>query len=153
MKLAEALTLRGDLQKRAAQLHARLNNNAKVQEGESPAEDPRELLTELDGVMAQLEDLITRINLTNSAPLPEGGSITALLSRRDCLSRKVEVLRDFLACASSLVTRSTRGEIKVRSTVKVPELQKQVDALSRQLRELDVRLQGLNWTTELITSW
>ncbi|MCI9194765.1 MAG: DIP1984 family protein [Angelakisella sp.] len=149
MKLAEALTLRGDLQKRAAQLHARLNNNAKVQEGESPAEDPRELLTELDGVMAQLEDLITRINLTNSAPLPEGGSITALLSRRDCLSRKVEVLRDFLACASSLVTRSTRGEIKVRSTVKVPELQKQVDALSRQLRELDVRLQGLNWTTEL----
>ena len=61
----------------------------------------------------------------------------------------MEVLRDFLACASSLVTRSTRGEIKVRSTVKVPELQKQVDALSRQLRELDVRLQGLNWTTEL----
>ena len=89
MKLAEALTLRGDLQKRASQLHARLNNNAKVQEGESPAEDPRELLTELDGVMAQLEDLITRINLTNSAPLPEGGSITALLSRRECLSRKV----------------------------------------------------------------
>ena len=31
----------------------------------------------------------------------------------------------------------------------VGELQKQVDALSRQLRELDVRLQGLNWTIEL----
>ena len=48
MKLAEALTLRGDLQKRAAQLQTRLHNNAKVQEGESPAEDPRQLLAELE---------------------------------------------------------------------------------------------------------
>lgn len=149
MKLAEALTLRGDLQKRAAQLQTRLHNNAKVQEGESPAEDPRQLLAELDSVMAELEEMITRINLTNSAALPEGGSITALLSRRDCLSRKTEILRGFLDAASSLVSRSTKGELKVRSTVPVPELQKQVDALSRELRELDVRIQGLNWTTEL----
>lgn len=150
MKLAEALSLRSDLQKRAAQLQTRLNNNAKVQEGEAPAEDPQALLAELDTVMEQLEELVTRINLTNSAPLAEGGSITALLSRRDHLCRKIEILRGFLDCASSLVSRSTRGEIKVHSTVQVPRLQKQVDALSRQLRELDTRIQGLNWTTGLL---
>lgn len=150
MKLAEALTLRADLQKRAAQLQNRLNNNARVQEGETPAEDPRGLLAELDTVMSELEDLITRVNLTNSAALPDGGSITALLARRDCLSRKVEILRGFLDCASSLAQRATRGEIKIYSTVPVPELQKQVDRLSRELRELDTRIQGLNWTVELI---
>ena len=149
MKLAEALVLRADLQKRAAQLQSRLGNNAKVQEGELPAEDPQALLAELSQVMDQLEELITRINLTNSAPLPEGGSITALLARRDCLSRKVEILRGFLGCASALVSRSTRGEIKVHSTVQVKELQKEVDALAKELRELDTRIQGLNWTVEL----
>jgi len=35
MKLAEALTLRADLQKRIAQLKERLLINAKVQEGDS----------------------------------------------------------------------------------------------------------------------
>lgn len=150
MKLAEALTLRSDLQKRAAQLQNRLNNNAKVQEGEQPAEDPQGLLAELDTVMGELEDLITRINLTNSGELPGGGSVTALLARRDCLSRKAEILRGFLDSASSLTNRSTRGEIKIRSTVKVPELQKKVDSLSRELRELDTRIQGLNWTVDLL---
>ena len=93
MKLAEALALRSDLQKRAAQLQVRLNNNARVQEREKPAENPQTLLAELDTIMAELEDLVTRINLTNSAPLPTGETITALLSRRDCLSKKTETLR------------------------------------------------------------
>ena len=48
MKLAEALSLRADLQKRLAQLKVRLVNNAKVQEGELPSEAPEDLLTELD---------------------------------------------------------------------------------------------------------
>ena len=43
MKLAEALNLRADLQKRIAQLKERLANNVKVQEGDSPAEDPKAL--------------------------------------------------------------------------------------------------------------
>jgi len=47
MKLAEALHLRADLQKRIAQLGDRLNNNARVQEGDEPAEDPAVLLAEL----------------------------------------------------------------------------------------------------------
>ncbi len=150
MKLAEALVLRADLQKRAAQLQTRLNNNAKVQEGERPAEDPQGLLAELDTVMEELEALITRINLTNSAGLSDGGTITALLARRDCLSRRVEILRGFLDCASALTNRATRGEIKIHSTVKVSELQKKIDGLSRELRELDTKIQGLNWTTELL---
>ena len=62
MKLAEALQLRADLQKRMAQLAGRLYDNATVQEGEQPAEDPKELLAEYEDCIVQLEDLMARIN-------------------------------------------------------------------------------------------
>ena len=42
------------------------------------------------------------------------------------------------------------SEIKVKSTVNVRALQKQVDELAKQLRELDEAIQEKNWTTELI---
>ncbi|MEM8557071.1 MAG: hypothetical protein AAGG50_04525, partial [Bacteroidota bacterium] len=38
MKLAEALILRADLQKRLAQLRQRVMQNVKTQEGDAPAE-------------------------------------------------------------------------------------------------------------------
>ena len=44
MKLAEALANRADLQRRVEQMRTRLQRSARVQEGESPPEDPRELL-------------------------------------------------------------------------------------------------------------
>ena len=67
MKLAEALNLRADLQKRIAALKERLIRNAKVQEGDVPAEDPVILLKELDNNIIELEKLIKSINKTNSS--------------------------------------------------------------------------------------
>ena len=66
MKLAEALILRADCQKRMAQLKSRLLANTKVQEGDAPAETPRELIAELGRVSTELLDFIKRINITNS---------------------------------------------------------------------------------------
>lgn len=43
MKLAEALSIRKDLQKRIQQLETRIKSNVKVQEDEEPLEDPNEL--------------------------------------------------------------------------------------------------------------
>ena len=67
MKLAEALQERSDLQKRISQLERRLRDNARVQEGEKPAEDPVGLLRELDESVSRFEYLISAINKTNSA--------------------------------------------------------------------------------------
>ena len=83
MKLAEALINRADLQRRMNALEIRLNNNARVQEGEVPAEDPMLLLSELMEVTQQLEDLVTRINLTNSQTLDGDDTLTGLLAQRD----------------------------------------------------------------------
>ena len=42
------------------------------------------------------------------------------------------------------------SEIKIVSTVDVRSLQKQVDKLSAQLRQVDETIQEKNWTTELL---
>ena len=139
MKLATALAERSDIQNRINTISVRLDNNAKVQEGDVPAEDPK-----------GLEDLVARINLTNSGTVYEGKTITELLAHRDCLKKKVRVLRDFLNTASDRVTRMTRTEIKIVSTVPVSEIQKTVDGLAKELRTVDEKIQELNWTTELV---
>ena len=48
MKVAEALALRADLQRRLEQLKQRLVKNARVQEGDQPAELPDQLQTEFE---------------------------------------------------------------------------------------------------------
>ena len=150
MKLAEALQLRGDLQKRMMQLSDRLMQNARVQEGEKPAENPVELLAEYEDCAGQLEELMARINRTNCETRTERGTLTELLAKRDCLKLRVQTYHDFLMSASSLTQRGMRTEIRVFSTVPVPEYRKKADALSRQLRETDNTIQAANWTTELL---
>ena len=151
MKLANALSQRSELQTRIRQLEDRLNNNAQVQEGEKPAEDPMELLKELDADYVRLEELISSINRTNnSTKLEDGTTLSDLLAKRDCLKGKLSILRGFLNSASALVRRHSVSEIKVKSTVDVRNLQKQVDSLSKDLRELEETIQEKNWTTELM---
>ena len=150
MKLAEALIERADLQKRLDQLEDRLQSNALVQDGEEPAEDPVALMAEYVTVSVSLEDLITRINLTNAGTDVNGLTLTALIAKRDCLQKRVRAMRRFLGTASQTAMRSRGSEIIVKSTVPVRELQKSVDDLSKTLRETDTAIQAANWSTELL---
>ena len=150
MKLAAALIERADLQTRLTQLQTRLLNNAKVQEGVKPNEDPKDLLKELDEVSEQLEDYIYRINMTNAATLVDETPLTSLLAKKDVLTKKISILRAFLNESSALVDRYSLKEIKIDSTVDVAKLQKDLDALSKELRLLDQKIQEINWTTDLI---
>lgn len=149
MKLAEALQLRSDLQKRMEQLSSRLCQNATVQEGDRPAEEPAALLEEYEACAAQLESLIARVNRTNSETRTDGGTLTELLARRDCLKMRARTYHDFLTAASSLTHRGLRSEIRVLSAVSVPEYRKRADALARELREVDSAIQSANWLTDL----
>ena len=150
MKLATALSERADLQRRITELSTRLNNNAKVQEGEKPAEEPKLLLEELNRNFVRLEELIARINHTNNATEFEGKTLTDYIAKRDCLKQKITIMRSFLDRSSEKVARYSKTEIKIMSTIEVADIQKEVDALSKELRETDERIQELNWTTELI---
>lgn len=150
MKLAEALQLRADVQKRISQLNDRLMVNARVQEGEQPAEDPNQLLEELEDCYDELETLMARINLTNSLTLLPEGSLTELLAKRDRLTRQVWDLREFLRVASDVAGRASRSEIKIHSAVDVRALQKDCDRHSALLRTLETAIQAANWTTDLM---
>ena len=152
MKLAEALILRADIQKRIEQLKSRLAYNAKVQEGERPGEEPNALLAELDALSGELEQLIVRVNLTNCTAKTDGKSLTELIAKRDVLTLKAGALRAFAQVAAQKIDAYSRSEIKILSTVDVAALQKQVDELAKQIRQLDTTLQGANWQTDLIES-
>ena len=150
MKLAEALNQRADLQKRIAQLRERLSNNVKVQEGDTPAEMPEDLFAELDKSLKELETLIVRINRTNQETVWEGKTLTEMIAAKDVLSLHLSTLRAVLDAANVRSDRFSRNEIKFVRTIDVNELQKRVDDQSRDLRELDSRLQQANWMTDLL---
>ena len=150
MKLAEALILRADCQKRIAQLKSRLLTSAKVQEGDAPAETPQDLITELERVSAELLDLIKRINKTNSATAFAGGTISDALADRDVLAQRRTAYAELAQTAAISHDRYTRSEVKYVSTINVAEIRKRADELAKDYRELDARVQELNWKTELI---
>jgi len=150
MKLAEALQERADLNRKISQLRVRLVNNALVQEGSEPAEDPKELLVELDSSIERLRWLVAAINHTNCRTVIDGQSLTQIIAQKDALTTQVSAYRDLIDHASAKVDRYMRSDIRVMSTVDVRELQKKADGLSKRIRELDNKLQECNWTTDLL---
>ncbi len=149
MKLAEALQERADLNRSIQQLENRLLNNAIVQEGEATAEDPRELLEQLDRSIDRLEELTAAINLRNSTVTCDGETLTQMIARRDALTMRLRILRGFALEASATGRRARGTEIRVVSAVNVKALQKDLDNMSRELRLLDNAIQSINWSTEL----
>jgi hypothetical protein len=152
MKLAEALILRADYQKRIAQLQQRLIRSAKVQEGEQPPETPQDLLAELESAATELTRLIQQINRTNSTVSFQDQPLSNALAERDVLRLRRSAYDSLINAAAIRQERYMRSELRMVSTVDVAELQRQVDRLSRDYRELDAQIQAMNWATELIES-
>ena len=150
MKLAEALILRADQKKKIDQLRQRLMRNAKVQEGQQPAESPDNLLQELENTAAQLLTLIQRINRTNSVTAMDGGGTLAdAIAMRDVLLLKHSLYRDLALSATVVQDVRTKSEIKFMGTVDVAEIQGIADGLATAHRELDTVIQEMNWKTDL----
>jgi len=149
MKIAEALALRSDLQKRLEQLKQRLVKNARIQEGDIPAENPVELESELEEVAQQLTAMIQRINRTNASTRFGTQTLADALAVRDVLKMRYNVFRELATAASTAQGRTTRSEIKFISTVSVAATQRKADDLAREYRELDTRIQEADWLTLL----
>lgn len=150
MKLAEALILRADCKKRLEQLKARVIRNAKVQEGDAPAEEPQALLAEAERVARELADLVKRVNRTNSATeFGEGLSLSDALAERDALGLRFRLYSGLAEAASISQDRYSRSEVKYVSAVSVADAQQRADELAREYRSLDARIQELNWKAEL----
>lgn len=150
MKLAEALVLRADIQKKLASLRQRIAKNAIIQEGNNPHEDPNKLIKEAFGVLAELRGLIGKINTANAAnKLPDGRTLTDAIAQRDELTQQHSLIQHAIDSSSKEPDRYSMAEIKWVSCVDIKKLQKQSDDLSKKIRELNLMIQETNWNTNL----
>ena len=151
MKLAEALAERSDCQTRIEELRKRITRSARVQEGENPAEDPAELLSQSELIFQRLQELISSINRTNSQTAFDARrTISDAIAERDITAKRRDFLASITDAASTRQDRYSKSEVRFIATVPVAQIQKEVDHLSRHFRELDTRLQELNWKTDLV---
>jgi hypothetical protein len=154
MKLGEALALRADLQKRLHQAQARLFENASVQEGDAPALDPQALLREFRAIASEHESVVRRINRTNVrvSVVVDDASLTLAdaVLRRDLLAREAGLLRELATRAAPQRSRFLHTEVKHVPAIDIAAVLADADRLSRAHRELDTRIQQVNWTAELI---
>lgn len=151
MNLAEVLAERGDCQKRLEEIKDRLSGAARVQEGEQPPEDPAELLAEADRIFSHLDELIRIIHRTNSRTAFDAErTITDVLAQREVISKRRDFLSSVAASASERWDRYSKSEVRYIITVPVAKLRSEADQLAKQYRELDLRIQELNWSVEVI---
>lgn len=150
MKLAEALLLRTEYQQKVESLQRRILSNIKIQEGENPTENPDELLKEILLVNEQLADIIVRINKTNNnACISNGKTIAEALVERDMIMKKRSILSDIVGEANQKDYRLSHSEVKMHVSIDIAEIQKMIDKLSKQYRQLDTEIQSVNWTTDI----
>ncbi|WP_296402864.1 DIP1984 family protein [Psychrobacter sp.] len=151
MKLAEALLIRSDMQKKLSQIKGRIRNNVKVQEGDTPSEDPNKLMLESSQIITELTGLIERIHRTNAvATTDKGESMLSLLVERDTLEMRHKLLIDTIEATHQEEDRYSPREIRWDVIVSVSGLQKQADDIAMKLRKINLVIQSHNWQIELI---
>ncbi len=150
MKLAEALLVRADLQKKIASLRERVGRTVLVQEGDEPVEVPSKLLEQVDRATKELGRVIFQVNKVNlESTLSDGQCLTAALAQRDVLGQQHSILQSTIRHATQSPERYGSKEIRWLITVDVAKLQGEVDELGKQLRELNAAIQEANWRIEV----
>ena len=153
MKLAEALLIRSDQQKKLSSLKQRIDANVLVQEGDEPSEDPNELLKQIFLLTQESQKLIYAIHRTNAfTTLSDGRSLLALLTLRDGLAERHKILISAIGHTRRESDRYSTREIKWHKVIPVSSLQKQADDISVELRKLNVVIQASNWQIDLLES-
>ncbi len=146
MKLAEALLLRSDLMKKIEQFQNRIRPVLIVSDDKKPQEDPTKLIAQLRTAIQDLESLVIRINKTNNEINFNGeGSLMEALAKRDSLKMLSEKLRNIRYAAQI----DNSGDANLKTTIDIKKLQTEMDQTGRAFREIDSKIQELNWLTEL----
>ncbi|HZJ86576.1 MAG TPA: DIP1984 family protein, partial [Erysipelotrichaceae bacterium] len=95
--------------------------------------------------------IIKAINKTNNETVfDETMMLYEALVKRDEILSKRNILISAADHASDRQDRYSLTEIKYVSVINVENFQKEADKLAKKFRELDTKIQGLNWNTDLI---
>lgn len=151
MKLAEALIERKAIKNKMEELKKRLYQNAMIQEGDIPIENPVDILNELKEVTLTFEELIKRINNTNIlTKLSNGMTLMEAIVKKDMLNYSYLIYTNLADKATPKNERYSNREIKCVPNVNITEIRKIADEISKEYRLLDAKIQEANWIFDLI---
>jgi hypothetical protein len=152
MFLAEALLKKAVLKKELEALEQRMSESARIPYDAAPVDDYLILLNSYRSKESELLEISLRILATNSSTeFREGETISQAIIRRDSLKCAVNMYNKLLGAA----TGGGRGlfsnrDVKYKRVVDMDMLRANMDNTAMQYRELDVKLQQLNWNTDLL---
>lgn len=151
MKLAEALQRRADLRQKIDSVGSTMKANVLVQEGAEADYDVRQLCDEFNNLMREWQSLVGRIGRTNYAAIDQetGKTLADLLVEREAAKMEKETYDGIVAVYGEKSWRARGAELKIISTFKAKDAQKMVDDAAKRFRELDNKIQMLNWNTDL----
>jgi len=105
----------------------------------------------MDQLADELRTLMQRINKTNlHTEFAPGMTLTDALAARDVLALRRNIYQELVNVTTIRQDRYSRQEIRYQTTVNVGEIQRQTDRLAKEYRELDLKIQEVNWRTELL---
>ena len=149
MKLAEALLLRSEYQKKIESLKQRMLVNVKIQENDDPFEDPKDLLDEIFKVEDQLYMIVKKINHKNmEIKMPNGESLADAIANRNMILKKINMLKSIPERVNERDYGVMQTGIRMHITISIAEIHKLIDSLSKDYRELDTQIQIINWTSD-----
>lgn len=148
MKLAEALIKRRDIDTAISNLNLCLEENIKVIEGVKPFENPDEIIATMCKLIDEQTELVQKINAVNSTTVTEDGkTLNELLTVREQLKRRHKILDK----AYKYAYRNGRyDETKFVITADMKNLKNKIAESAKDFRNLDNRIQAINWSTEFI---
>ena len=151
MKLAAALAQRADIQKKLNQLQGRALTVIRVQEGDIPDENPESLIAEFERLSAELEVLIQKINHTNSvSKFNDELTIADAITQRDVLQKRQQFYSKLADASAARTDRYSHTEIRFVSSYPTAQLREKAEEAAIAYRFLDMKLQELNWSVELL---
>lgn len=148
MKLAEAISLRSDLQRKVTDIEDRIKASGRLQDGDKPAEDTSLLFKELSSVLNQLNELIYKINKTNLSSEFEGKTLTQLIAEKDVIKMRNDALREIINTCKDTMRMSS--DTKIVCTLDLAQLIKEKEKYEKDLSSIKLQIQKGNWTFDLI---
>ncbi len=141
---------RRDLLDLILSLERRIRNNIKIQEGDEPSEDPEKLMIEINRLFEKLTNTRKRIDYANiSTKVMEDITLNDLIVKQRILKKKHRVISAIVEEASNKQRRYSNTEIKDIVTLDIKKYLKEMDGIAKEIRELDVTLQRLNWEIDV----
>ena len=153
MKLGQALFIRKDLIKSISDIQDRYVKAAVHTESDAPDEVARDVFTQFEDNIAEIERLTVNINQTNNLTKVGARTMMEAVVHRDSLKLKLSHL------TSTVNQMRQRNRVRVfgdhqkevlAEGVSVVEVAKYTGNVAKELRLLDVAIQEVNWQAELV---